>query len=350
MVKLPKGLTLTKSGDLGVEISLDDVGYFQLTVARVRDIVQNDMVVSGPGVDTRYMPTSREVETILDMAKYAVNHGQLIDFGHWPNDMIMDCGHRAGGLYADGALGHPFSTPYIILHSWEDAKLAPHLRGADRISTCAYLVNPFPDRNDPKNLCIDFEAMCFEGMILFGERCMGIGDRAVLDGKESRESRTYACNVVPFAARWPSLLGRDDFQKMATNRNNDGIYTAAAGNVMDPVMTALLLLNTRGVEHTVVSAPERLNKARVKSGKPIIPAYRKVNSSNYVTAILNRVNRVRGPGTGTHASPVMHVRSGHWRTYQSGERSFIRDTLVNATPEQRERFVMGRSHYTFKPD
>jgi hypothetical protein len=342
---LPKGRIIGGS-NYGLELNLDNMDTFLITPASVREIAMKDGIVSGPGIDMAYMPTSRELDTINEMAKFAVDRGQMIDFGYWPNDMIMATGHRAGNLYSEGALGHPFSTPYIILHTWNDPKLLPDVGNPNEKSSSAYLVNPFPYK-DSKDLCIDFEAMTLEGLIIEGYKCLGVGDRALLNGKETSNSKNYAVQVIPFAARWASAQNNTEFMRAATNRNNDDINIAAAGNVMDPIMTALLMLNTRGIRQEIISASDKLNKARLKSNKPPIPPYRRIDSASYVTVVLNRVNR-RGPGTGTHASPVMHMRQGHWRHYATGEKSFIRDTLVNATEEQRQLFITGRSHYVVK--
>lgn len=360
---LPPNARIGNDGNLVAELSLDDMGYFHLTPERIRDIALSNWIVSGPGFNTKYMPTSIELEVITDMVQHAVNRGQVIDFGYWPNDMIREVGHRGGTLYCQGALGHPFSTPYIILHSWDDPKLPSHeyyvAQGKDGRMTCAYLINPFPQGKD---LCIDFEAMTFEGLEIprrNGKKCLGIGDRVMLDSAASKAAGFYGCQCVPFAFRFmPDKSDPDyaskikffanvEFQKMSSNRNQDDILHAAAGNVLDPIMVALLLLNTRGVNQQTVSF-DRLNKARAHGNKPPLPPYRRVNSASYVTALMQRFARAPGPGTGTHASPVMHVRQGHWRHYKTGERSFIRDTLVNANPELREQFLTSRSHYVVK--
>jgi len=360
---LPPGLTMMPDGNLGVELGLDQFGYFTITPERIRDITLANHIVSGPGVIKTFMPTSAELGIVLDMMTHAVNRGQMIDFGYWPNDMIREVGTRGGTLYCEDALGMPFQTPWIFLHSWDDPKL-PYsafekahagvlqemgfsLPGNGGKQTCAYLVNPFPkSATDPKQLCIDFEVMCFEGIQMpkgYGFRYLGIGDRATLHGKESREAGYYACNVIPYAWRWP--LDNPEFHALITNRNNDDVLHAACGNVLDPTMVALMLLNARNVKQTTISQ-ERLNKARVKSNKPPIPPYRRVDSHSYVTAIMNQLEpQKRGPGTGTHASPIMHLRRGHWRHFQTGEKSFIHETLVNASEDAKMQFISGRSHY-----
>lgn len=353
MAKKPD-LRIMPDGNLGLEMDWSDIGFFDVTPARFRDVVMSHNITSGPGIDTRYMPTSRELETICDMAEYAVKHGQVIDFGYWPNDMIREVGTRGGELYTKNALGHPFSSPYVIIHSWNDpklplTKLLPEDMKEKKL-TCSYLVNPFPNEN-AKELCCDFEAMQFESLIIGGQNVLGIADRIALNNEESRKYGYYVVQCIPFALRFQgsALFKHPDFKVMASNRRQDDIMHAAAGNVCDPVMVALMLLNTRGVRSETISF-DKLNKSRAKSNKPLIPPYRRVDSTGYVTAIMNRVQRHSGPGIGTHASPVMHVRQGHWRHYKTGERSFVRDTLVNATQDARNEFLAGRSHYKMKPE
>ncbi|HEY2617480.1 MAG TPA: hypothetical protein VGI78_09105, partial [Acetobacteraceae bacterium] len=155
----------------------------------------------------------------------------------------------------------------------------------------------------------------------------------------------YHALPAPYALRFIT-------DQVARAQINDGGTpgSAAAANVGDPLMTALLILNTRGVERETIAASEKLQKARRKSGKLPIPSYQRVNAAPYVTAIQMRGKaRARGEDQGgTHASPVPHLRIGHPRTYADGHVTFIRDTLVNVEASQRAEFLRTRSHYTVK--
>lgn len=328
------------------EFDLRSIGTRKLTPAFVRECADNNLVTSGPGRDRKFMPTSRELDELLLMTQYAVNRGQFIDFGYWPNDMIMSVAKRAGDLYGEGAIGHPFSTPYLILHSWDDPKLPFHgLVEHNEKSTACYLVNPFTEEG---KLSWDFEAVELEGMKINAIEVLGVTDRVLLWAEESKVGG-YTATSIPFLARFPDFHHRDDFKQMTANRSGDDIWHAACGNVLDPVMTALMLLNTRGVLQKTIVAPAKLNKRRVERGKQPIPSYREVDSASYVTVVMDRINRgPRKEPTGTHASPAMHVRQGHWREYKPGERTFIRDTLVNASEGVREAWKAGRSHYAYK--
>ena len=59
---------------------------------------------------------------------------------------------------------------------------------------------------------------------------------------------------------------------------------------------------------------------------------REVERVNIISVVkLNHPRRLRYRGHmgGTHASTVEHTRRGHWRTYKSGKRTFVEDTIVN---------------------
>lgn len=345
---------------LSYELDLGDkIETWNVTPAAVRECVLNYRVSSGPGVDRRYMPPPEQLQNMTDRMQFAVNRGQMIDFGFWPNDMIREVAGRAGILYGQGALGHPFRSPYLIIHSWHDPKLPfgkmlnelyPD-NPAAAISTCVYLVHPL-DSKTPGDLCVDFEATLFEGITINGAKLLAVGDRVLLDAQRTREHNCYSAKVIPFLARFPELYNNRDFAEviaqLGSNRDGGDVMRAAINNVCDPVMTALLLLNTRNVTYKTVAAPLKLNKARARRGKPPIPPYRQVDSASYVTAVMDRIQHVKKPPTGTHASPLTHVRLGHWRHFDDGSKTHVRDALVNATAEARENFRAGRSHYEFK--
>jgi hypothetical protein len=349
---MAKHVAVIGNEKIHLDLGSEDIGTFQLTPERLREIAREQMITSGPGSSEMWMPTSDELGHIVDMVNSAVNSGQVIDFGYWPNEVIQMTSNRGGYLYVRDALGHPFSSPYVILHSWDDKKNEKAERQVASIQgrkkpipeTTAYLVNPFPT---DKVMCSDFEILAFDAMTIKGERMLAVGDRGLFLGEESRGKKEYCARVIPYAYRFPELIGDKEFARMVTNSRSDSIMEAAAANILDPLMTALLILNTNGIGQSTVTH-DKLNKVRAKQGKPHIPSYRRVDSASYVTAILAKKHRERNDLGGHHASPVMHIRQGHWRNYKSGEKSFIRDTLVNATPELRDKFVSQRSHYVVK--
>jgi hypothetical protein len=347
-------IPINERGNAAIEMKLsrDEIGTFQITPERIREIAKENLITSGPGTNQDYMPTSDELAAIIDMVAIAIDRGQIIDFGYWPNEMIQTVAHKAGRLYAQDALGHPFSSPYIIIHTWDDKRYELQEEKVARLQnrkeaipeSAAYLVNPFRFQ---QHLCVDFEILQLDAMTIRGVKMLVVADRGLFLGAESRGKDEYVARVVPYAYRFPELMGNKEFASMVTNNITDSILEAASANLFDPFMTALMILNTNGVESKTVSY-EKINRIRKKQGKAPFPGYRKVNSASYVTAILAKKHRERNDMGGTHASPVMHIRSGHWRKYKSGEKSFIRDTLVNATDEMRQAFISKRSHYVVK--
>src|SRR3954463_16255571 len=158
---------------MDMDLKYEDIGMFRITPERIREASREHRISSGPGQDERWMPSSDELSNLTEMVDHAVNRGQIIDFGYWPNEMIQVSAHRGGRLYNSGALGHPFSTPYIFLHTWDDknnpdmdAKVAK-MQGlvTSRPESAAYLVNPQPVQGE---LCISFEVLAFDGITIRG--------------------------------------------------------------------------------------------------------------------------------------------------------------------------------------
>lgn len=334
-------------GEGAFEVAMESFETLQLTPERIRDLGLNHKVTSGPGLDIEYMPTWKEVTNIGEMVYEAVTKGQVLAFGYWPNDMIRSVAKRSGLLYTQSALAHPFRSPYIILHSWDDVKSPWHDRlisAKKGLATNAYLVNPFAQSSD--GICIDFEALEFEGITVDGKPHLSIGDRVLFHAEESMKHKGYVVEVVPFMRRFDHETDPRFVEAMKSIKDVD---SAAAANVLDPVMVALAILNTKNVRSETITAPDKLAKARARSGKPVIPPYRKIHSEPYVTAIMSRQERTaRIDHGGTHASPAPHIRRGHIRHYSSGERTFIADTLVNSTEQMRKTFKSNRSHYDIK--
>lgn len=63
------------------------------------------------------------------------------------------------------------------------------------------------------------------------------------------------------------------------------------------------------------------SKKRMAKGKPPL-------SYSWHTVTLQPIAPKGQPTGGTHASPRMHDRRGHWRTYPSGKRGWVRDCKV----------------------
>jgi hypothetical protein len=328
----PKRYSTANGPVYGLEADLHDVQPWNPTVAQLRDTVLGGWVVGTGGfLETvlppavlKLAPSQDEVEEMAESCHDAIRAGRLIDFGVWTNDVMKYGGKRGGPLYHQGAIGHPFRLPYVFMHSWEGVVIA-------------YLVNPLePD----KTAGGDCEAVELQPVRLQNHAALMLSDRIYLETARNvgkQDWNKYHCAAIPSIWRY---LGDDDISK-APN--------AAAGNVLDPLMTALLILSTRGIPRETVRADDKLQKARAKNGKPPIPPYERVISAPYVTAIQNRLARGRDISRGgTHASPVGHIRMGHSRTYASGVKTWVRDALVNMTDDAKRAWLGNRSHYEVK--
>lgn len=321
-----------KSGRLvyGIETTVNEMGPWSPTVAQIRDTILNYKIV-GPQLSQSmscepiartFEPTNEEVNEVSLMARDAVTKGCMIDFGMLPNDVMIKCAGRAGPLWNKGAFTQPFNT-WIFLHTWEEG-------------SCVYLVHELD------NNCFE---VCELNPIWLGANggCLAIGDR----GHFMRDPDThqkYNCKVAPNAPRFATDM------EMRNEINNGGTpENAAAGNIGDPMLTALLILSTKNVVRETVPAPERLNRQRIRKNRYPIPPYDIVHTKQYITAIRNSRpgDKTEWQG-GTHNTPVPHIRMGHIRHYKSGAEVIIDETLVNVPEEQRRQFKFTRSHYTVK--
>lgn len=79
-------------------------------------------------------------------------------------------------------------------------------------------------------------------------------------------------------------------------------------------------LDAEVASHDVVRAPTALNEKRGKHGEPLLFDF-------HIVKLRGRAQRLRAPGSGTHRSPRLHFRRGHWRHYET-HKTWIRWMLV----------------------
>lgn len=103
-----------------------------------------------------------------------------------------------------------------------------------------------------------------------------------------------------------------------------------------------LMLNTKNIATRVHEPDAKLNRARIKAGKPILQRVTYVNANQYLQALdaTQEMERARG----AHASPRMHLRRAHLRQ-RYGRTIPVRATIVNA----REGAAPKREMYVVKP-
>src|SRR5215470_8421824 len=254
-----------------IAIDLADMGYWAPTVPQLRGAIEGGYV-SGmsmqqarnfPPAARQYFPTGGEVDAITSYCRGATRAGRIIDFGHLPNAVMMSASLRGMDLYRRGFLPHPFTEPWLLMHSWEEA-------------VAVYLVSPIECDDD--NPALPVEVAELQPVALHGlPNTMIVGDRIFYDPAVEPDSKGYVAQGAP--APWRFLPQCDNGRSRTPEK-------AAVANVLDPLMTALMILSTRNVARETISADPKLQKARLKNGKTPIPPYDRVNSQPYVTAIL----------------------------------------------------------------
>jgi hypothetical protein len=326
-----------------------DIEKIELTPAKFRELALSKMFSSGPGHVEVFLPSVEELETVAQMVFDAVTAGRMIDFGYWPNSLIKERSGRGGDLYYQGALGHPFRQPWVFCHSWDDSKLSEQVGANDDLAYAFYLVNPFPV--DGKAVRCDFEITALETYSIQNLKLLCMGDRAVSNVSiELSDGARYAAQVIPNNIKFPIEVWNAYAALAGRKQGFEGALEDSLSNVMEPLLLALLILNTKGIAQETIRAPEKLQKARIKNKKPPIPDYRKVNSDVYVTSLGHSSGAARRDPLSEHHrnSPIPHIRLGHWRTYRTGEKTFINDTLVKASEEMRDAFKSSRAMYAVK--
>lgn len=250
----------------------------------------------------------------------AAKAGLLVDAGHLPDSVVRTIGKRGADLAYERAFDHPWGDrPWLLTHTWvgdgATGKLLPDepstLAAArlyaearaeiERMSfRCYYLVEPKSDEHHFGAIVTEYRPICVQGLkpLAFWPIV-----RCDLTHSERDTFRT-------------SLQGPREFWTAGT-----------ASSAVNPMMTTLMLMNTRGVRHSEHAAPTTRQVAR-KGG------YVRLETAEYVTALTAARAAPAASGEGGHRrSPVPHLRRGHTRHLPDGRTTWVRDMLVNCASE-----------------
>lgn len=128
----------------------------------------------------------------------------------------------------------------------------------------------------------------------------------------------------------PSRWGRTDFVAIAMNADGitahqvDGEEMPAEDEVhtiVGVLQEWLTRLQTNACDAYEPEIRETFtNRRKAEEGKP--PSY------SWRTVVVPSMLRARAMNGGTHASPRLHERRGHWRTIADGRKVWVRDCLV----------------------
>ena len=114
-----------------------------------------------------------------------------------------------------------------------------------------------------------------------------------------------------------------------TRFDPEGFDAAGSYDFDAPYVILSLIADSRS-SVTRVEADDKLNKARVRRGKPPIPSYWKIKSPKPTVLVPRSVPKPATAKGGTHASPRPHDRRGHARNLKSGRTVWVRECKINA--------------------
>ena len=236
-------------------------------------------------------PDSKDVLYVQNMIRTTIAGGRMIDFGFMPNEMIKTESIRSRPMFEAGELQHPYED-WLGVSAWEGGM-------------CGYLVCPHPDRPD--------ETVVIE---LYGVELDLSPPAIILYDMVSIHATPEGTNVSPAHMKDPS-------------QNTEKELWSRGANSLDPLVTMLRLLADASVPVTDNPSPVKLNKARLKRDRFLIPPHATVHTKDYVTAFhAAKIERKPGKG-GHHASPIAHTRREHKRHLRSGKVVPVRSSKVN---------------------
>lgn len=129
-----------------------------------------------------------------------------------------------------------------------------------------------------------------------------------------------------------SVINSNDERTLYGDRNYKERYEIPLDEIKLLYYLQLQILNTKNIPIEVIRVEDKINQARERRHRPVLPPYLAVDARRYVTAITAD-NYVRHHPIGTHASPIPHRRRGHFRYLGKGWKVWVRDCLVNVKGE-----------------
>lgn len=106
----------------------------------------------------------------------------------------------------------------------------------------------------------------------------------------------------------------------------------------DPLIAGLLMLNTRNLEVSEVMPPRAERRRLERKGEKPWTRW-SVSTGSYYTAVANvQKHKNNDAKTTDRASPIPHLRRGHWRQTEGG-RVWVRDAIINALSPDCPAFV-----------
>jgi len=112
-----------------------------------------------------------------------------------------------------------------------------------------------------------------------------------------------------------------------------------ASSLGDGMSYLSLLVATKGIPRNTETPSAKLQAKRKSNNKYPLSSVTYIDTHYYSRAVNNTDSKL------THASPVPHLRRGHIRNYQDGQKVWIKDTIVNCVSAEE---ISSRNMYKVK--
>lgn len=245
-----------------------------------------------------------------DLVRITVGEGRMFALGDMPlASVVFKEKQRMIDFVCQGHAPHPFQDGYVLAYNCHQSAYDAH---SPRGSFVTWVE---PDTEDPGR----FSLLTYAARRDYGAPESEVWFWMLTGGRLGFTVGSNQVSVAFFA----ELV--DEFVMVSGMENDDVL--SMHGMI---VLTAQMMLNTKFVDMTRIEVPDKLNKARRKAGKPLLPPYYRVDSTDYVTAISSRYLPApqRIALGGTHGSPLPHMRRAHLRTLPT-KQVMVREARVN---------------------
>jgi len=232
-----------------------------------------------------------------------VREGRMIDFGHLPNQFLIDEAIRAREPFEAGELAHPYPS-WLGVHSWEGGFNGYHVSTHPKYPGSILVIETYGLRVPPHG-------------VRHGGKTLGDFDVILV------------YDIVSIKVNGPDQTILSPSLMLDEASNTEAAMRARAANSLDPMVTMLSLLSNATVPVLRKYVPDKLNKARAKAGRHPLPPHSIVKSQDYISMIASHNKVAIARGGGHHASPVPHWRRSHPRVLASGRMVQVKASKVN---------------------
>lgn len=255
---------------------------------------------------------AREMKTISGKWGAAVTAGKMVvSPGRLPDLSSDDVKNLLTRKFVEKTLRTPFEGWFIIHEAagpWNDQR--------GMIFAC---------RAEEESLrCVQMEPVNIGGVS--EHACLMIADEIV-----GEPDHTHPGNTQFWAHCYPSDYREYRLGRPLTEQESINL----ARYILCTTLYVCALLQDHPEIIRNVRPSSALNKSRERSGKHPLPPVTKVSPELLTTYVLRPLKSVQESQGGTHASPVPHIRKGHFRTIGKAtgnpRKLWIGETVVNAS-------------------